>query len=318
MHGSRQTTQSSSDPRPASAAGTALAIEARDLGKRFGRVQALQDFSLTLRPGEALGLIGTNGAGKSTALKLLQGLRTSDSGSGRIFGHPIGSRAAKRLVGITPQNADFPEQITPRELLGYTAAHFARPKPMAELIEAFGLQRLIDRRMGGFSGGEKRRVALALAFVGNPSLVFLDEPTSGLDTGGQDLFRAYARAYAEAGGSLLLTSHPWDEIDQVCDRIVMIDRGRQILEGTLQEIRRRAGRCRVSFALAEGAEPPAWLLRDFLLEAGRWQRVTADSDALIRFVLRELPDLRDLQAAPLDLKDTVAELRNETTSVTGP
>ena len=289
-----------------------LAIEAHGLSKRFGSLQALRDFSLVLRPGEALGLIGTNGAGKSTALKLLQGLRRPDGGSGRIFGQPIGSQGTKRLVGITPQNADFPEQIAPRELLAYAAAHFPKPKPMAELVEAFGLQRLIDRRMGGFSGGEKRRVALALAFVGNPALVFLDEPTSGLDTGGQYLFRAYARAYAEAGGSLLLTSHHWDEIEQVCDRIAMIDRGRLILEGTLREIRSRAGRCRVSFSLAEEVDPPAWLLRDFLLQSGRWQRVTADSDALIRLLLRELPELRDLQATPLDLKDTVAELRKET------
>ncbi|WP_119168939.1 ABC transporter ATP-binding protein [Algihabitans albus] len=309
-----QTDRPLSDPRSARGTETALAIDAQGLGKRFGTLQALRDFSLVLRPGEALGLIGTNGAGKSTVLKLLQGLRSPDSGGGRIFGHPLGSHAAKQLVGITPQNADFPEQITPRELLGYAAGHFTRPKPMAELIAAFGLDRLIDRRMGGFSGGEKRRVALALAFVGNPSLVFLDEPTSGLDTVGQDLFRAYARAYADAGGSLLLTSHHWDEIEQVCDRIVMIDRGRQILEGTLRDIRRRAGRCRVSFALAEDAGRPAWLTRDFLLEAGRWQKVTADSDALVRFVLRELPDLRALQVTPLDLKDTIAELREEATA----
>ena len=288
-----------------------IAIEAEGLSKRFGNVQALQGFSLSLRPGEALGLIGTNGAGKSTALKLLQGLRVPDSGRAAIFGQPAGSSGAKSRVGITPQNADFPEQMTPREMLSYAAAHFQTPKPMTELIEAFGLNRIIDRRMGGFSGGESRRVALALAFVGNPLLVFLDEPTSGLDTDGQEMFQAYARAYADAGGSLLLTSHHWDEIEQICDRIVMIDQGKQILEGALDDIRRRAGRSRVSFAMAEDTDLPAWLIEGFTFDSGRWHAIAADSDALVRRLIRDLPRCRDLQITPLDLKETVAQLRKE-------
>ncbi|MGP1254155.1 MAG: ABC transporter ATP-binding protein [Kiloniellales bacterium] len=291
--------------------GSAPAIEAQGLCKCFGKVQALQDFSLTLRPGEALGLIGTNGAGKSTALKLLQGLRVPDRGSAQIFGQPVGSPSAKGHVGITPQKADFPEQMTPREMLSYAAAHFRTPKPMTELIQAFGLNRIVDRRMGGFSGGESRRVALALAFVGNPSLVFLDEPTSGLDTDGQDMFQTYARSYADAGGSLLLTSHHWDEIEQICDRIVMIDQGKQILEGALDDIRRRAGRSRISFAMAEDADAPAWLTDEFTSQAGRWHAVTADSDTLVRRLIQDLPKCRDLQVTPLDLKETVAQLRKE-------
>ena len=291
--------------------GSAPAIEAKGLSKRFGGVQALADFSLTVRPGEALGLIGTNGAGKSTALTLLHGQRAPDGGRARIFGRTAGTRAAALHIGITPQNADFPEQVSPREVLRYAAAHFANPKPIGELIEAFGLGKIIERRIDGFSGGEKRRVALALAFAGNPALVFLDEPTSGLDTGGQDMFRTYARAYADAGGSLLLTSHHWDEIEQVCDRIVMIDRGRRILEGTLDDILRRAGRCRVSFAPADAADAPDWIARDFAFHGGRWHAVAADSDALVRRVLRDLPDAADLHVVPLDLKDIVARLREE-------
>lgn len=292
---------------------TLPAISARGLGKRFGSIEALADLSLELRRGEALGLIGTNGAGKTTALTLLQGLRRADTGQAEIFGFPAGSVAARRHVGITPQNADFPEQMSAREVLTYAAAHFDRPKPVDELIAAFGLERLIDRRMDGFSGGEMRRVALALAFVGNPDLVFADEPTAGLDTGGQDMFKAYVRAYVEAGGSLLLTSHHWDEIEHICDRIVMIDRGRLLLEGTLDDIRRKAGRNRISFALAESAPVPPWLEMHFQRDGRRWSGVTADSDALLRRLVAELPALRDVHIEPLDLKQTIAQMQLERT-----
>lgn len=288
------------------------AIQANGLSKRFGSIRALTDFSLTVPPGEALGLIGTNGAGKTTALKLLQGIRKPDAGQGWIFGQPIGSIAARAHVGITPQNADFPEQMTPREVLAYASAYYERPKPMSELIDAFGLAGLIDRHMGGFSGGESRRVALALAFVGNPRLVFADEPTAGLDTDGQDMFCTYARAYADAGGSLLLTSHHWDEIEQICDRIVMIDQGRQIIDGTLDAIRTRAGHNRVSFRLADASQLPAWANEHFELADGCWQAVATDSDVLVRRIIEELPAIIfDLKVVPLDLKETVAQLRME-------
>ncbi|WP_349363941.1 MAG: ABC transporter ATP-binding protein [Roseitalea porphyridii] len=292
--------------------GSAPAISARAIGKRFGRIEALSDLSLELHRGEALGLVGTNGAGKTTALEILQGLRRADTGKADIFGSPAGSIAARRHIGVTPQNADFPEQMSPREVLTYAAAHFDRPQKVSDLVATFGLGRLIDRRMGGFSGGETRRLALALAFVGNPALVFADEPTAGLDTDGQEMFKAQARAYVEAGGSLLLTSHHWDEIEQVCDRIVMIDRGRVVLQGTLEDIRRRAGHCRISFDLPEGATPSG-RAADARYYDGRWQIVSADSDALVRELIAAEPRVANLHVIPLDLKDTIARLHREET-----
>jgi len=292
--------------------GSAPAISARGIGKRFGRIEALSDLSLELHRGEALGLVGTNGAGKTTALEILQGLRRADTGKADIFGVPAGSIAARRHIGVTPQNADFPEQMSPREVLTYAAAHFDRPQKVSDLVATFGLGRLIDRRMGGFSGGETRRLALALAFVGNPALVFADEPTAGLDTDGQEMFKAHAREYVEAGGSLLLTSHHWDEIEQVCDRIVMIDRGRVILQGTLDDIRRRAGHCRISFDLPEGATPSG-RAADARYYDGRWQIVSADSDGLVRELIATEPRVANLHVIPLDLKDTIARLHREET-----
>lgn len=292
--------------------GSAPAISARGIGKRFGRIEALSGLSLELHRGEALGLVGTNGAGKTTALEILLGLRRADTGKADIFSFPAGSVAARRHMGVTPQNADFPEQMSPREVLAFAAAHFDRPRKVSDLVAAFGLERLIDRRMVGFSGGETRRVALALAFVGNPALVFADEPTAGLDTDGQEMFKTHARAYVEAGGSLLLTSHHWDEIEQVCDRIVMIDRGRVVVEGTLDDMRRRAGHCRISFDLPEGAKPSG-RVAGARHANGRWQIVSADSDVLVRELIAAEPQVANLHVIPLDLKDTIARLHREGT-----
>lgn len=129
---------------------TDLAIHARGLAKRFGPVQAVSRIDLDLAPGQALGLLGTNGAGKSTTLSLLMGLRAPDTGQALIFGHPAGSPAARRLSGATPQATDFPDQITPREILTYAAARYGTAPDISALIRDFGLNDLIDRRIAGF------------------------------------------------------------------------------------------------------------------------------------------------------------------------
>lgn len=285
-------------------------LRARGLTKSFGAVRAVNGVDLDLAPGEALGFLGPNGAGKSTVLSILMGLRPADTGEVALFGHAPDSAAARALFGATPQSAGFPEQITPRELLVYAAAHHRAPRPAGDLAEAFGLGRLIDRRMAGFSGGEVRRVALALAFVGNPRLVFLDEPTTGLDTAAQEGFQQVARDYVRQGGALVLTSHHWDEIEAVCDRLTMIDRGEPVLDGTIDAIRARTRVNRVTFALPDGRHPPAWLAAG-ATTPGHWQAESADSDALIRRMVADGVPFTALAVRPLDLKDIITRIRNE-------
>ena len=210
---------------------TEKAVEADEIGKRFGAVMAVDSLSISLEPGEALGLLGPNGAGKSTALAMLTGLRAPDTGEVRIFGHQPGSPKARARMGITPQAAGFPSQLTPRELLHYARARRGDRAGFDDIITAFELASLLDRRLAGSSGGEVRRMALALAFLGRPGLVFLDEPTAGLDIAAQGAFALTARAFVEKGGALILTSHYWNEIETVCDRITMIDKGRKVLAG---------------------------------------------------------------------------------------
>lgn len=286
---------------------TDLAIHARGLAKRFGTVQAVSHIDLDLAPGQALGLLGPNGAGKSTTLSMLMGLRAPDAGQALIFGHPAGSAPARCVTGATPQATDFPDQLTPREILGYTAARYGMALRPDEIVPQFGLGALIDRRMAGFSGGEMRRVALALAFVGRPRLVFLDEPTTGLDSTAQEGFRSVAQNYVAQGGALVLTSHHWDEIEAICTALAVIDQGETVLAGRIDTIRARARITRIAFDLPDGVTPPLWL--SARRDVARWHIETPESDSLLRRMVAEGLPFANLTLHPLDLKDLIHHLR---------
>lgn len=296
---------------------TDLAIHARGLAKRFGTVQAVSHIDLDLAPGQALGLLGPNGAGKSTTLSMLMGIRSPDAGQALIFGHPAGSAPARRVTGATPQATDFPDQLTPREILGYTAARYGMALRPDDIVPQFGLGGLIDRRMSGFSGGEMRRVALALAFVGRPRLVFLDEPTTGLDSTAQEGFRSVAQTYVAQGGALVLTSHHWDEIEAICTALAVIDQGETVLAGRIDTIRARARINRIGFDLPHGVTPGLWLgahpadahPADARRDYARWQVESTDSDAILRRMVAEGVPFANLTLHPLDLKDLIHHLR---------
>jgi ABC-2 type transport system ATP-binding protein len=286
-----------------------LAIHAHGLAKRFGAVQAVSRIDLIVAPGEALGLLGSNGAGKSTTLSMLMGLCAPDAGKALVFGHPVGSPAARRLTGATPQATDLPDQVTPREILTYAALRYGVAPAIDRLTADFGLADLIDRRVAGFSGGQMRRVALALAFVGQPRLVFLDEPTSGLDSAAHQAFRVMARSYVAQGGALVLTSHHWDEIEAICSSIAVIDRGETVLAGRIDTIRDRARITRLGFDLPPGLVPPLWLGARH--DGARWQVETGDSDTILRRMVTEALPFANLTLQPLELKDLIHHLRHE-------
>ncbi|WP_253186844.1 ABC transporter ATP-binding protein [Roseobacter denitrificans] len=282
------------------------------MAKRFGAVQAVSDISLQVEAGSALGLLGPNGAGKSTTLSMLMGLMTPDQGSAQIFGHPAGSAAARKLTGATPQATDFPDQLTPRELLDYTAACYGRQPRSDEVSAQFGLNTLIDRRVAGFSGGELRRVALALAFVGAPGLVFLDEPTTGLDAEARAAFRTVAKAYVATGGALVLTSHHWDEIEAICDSITLIDRGESVLNARINDMRARANTKRLSFSLPEGTVAPQWM--QAVRDGHRWHMDARDCDVVLRRMVHEELPFHDLSLEPLTLQGLIDRTRHKETS----
>jgi ABC-2 type transport system ATP-binding protein len=209
-----------------------IAAALRNVTKRFGSLVALDHVDLQLQSGEVLALLGPNGAGKTTALSVLLGLRRPDEGRAELFGSDPRCAASRAVVGVTPQESSFPPTARVREIVDLVGAHFAVPVATPELLERFGLTEYAHRQAGGLSGGEKRRLSVALAFVGRPLAAVLDEPTTGLDVESRRAMWSQLRTYAASGGTVLLTTHYLEEAEALASRIVLLARGRTVTEGS--------------------------------------------------------------------------------------
>jgi ABC-2 type transport system ATP-binding protein len=206
--------------------------------KRYANgVTALDNLSLTLRPGEIVALLGPNGAGKSTAVKLLMGLSSPTAGTVRIFGADPRHTAARLRTGVMLQVGRAPEMLRVREHITIFRGYYPNPMPYAGLIQAAGLQGIEERMFGELSGGQKQRVLFALALAGDPDLIFLDEPTVGLDIEARRLMWAEIRSLAARGKTVLLTTHYLEEADALAHRIIVINNGKVICEGTPAEVK---------------------------------------------------------------------------------
>ena len=219
----------------------------KGVSKSYGELCALSNLSLDVTGGEVLCLLGPNGAGKSTTLNLMLGLIKPDCGSIEILGHKPHSNAAHSQIGYVAQDNDFPDNLTAREVIELVASHFANPAPTDELIATFGLDQLAERYTGGFSGGERHRLALALAFAGNAKLIFLDEPTTGLDKEARLRFWQHAKQYVRQGGTLVVTTHHLEEVEDIASRVCLIAHGVIRLQGNIEHIKQQLGQKLLSF-----------------------------------------------------------------------
>jgi ABC-2 type transport system ATP-binding protein len=216
-------------------------IELHGIVKRYGRTVALDGLDLTVRRGELVGLLGPNGAGKTTTVKLLLGLARPTSGTGRLLGAPLGDRAARRRVGYLPELFRYQPWLRAREVLtlhgalGGLPAGTRRPAA-AEALRHVDLQDRAEDQVGGFSKGMQQRLGLAVALLGDPDLVLLDEPTSALDPVGRVEVREIVRAARDRGATVILNSHLLTEVEQVCDRVIIVNHGRIVAAGTLDEV----------------------------------------------------------------------------------
>jgi ABC-2 type transport system ATP-binding protein len=204
--------------------------------KSFGTLVALEDVDLELHGGDVLALLGPNGAGKTTALSLVLGLRRPDRGHAELLGMDPRSRAPRASIGVTPQDAGFPPTLRVLEIVDLVRAHFATPVPTAELLARFGLIDCRRRQAGGLSGGERRRLSVALAFAGRPLAVFLDEPTTGLDVDARRNLWGELQEYAAAGGTILLTTHYLEEAEALATRVALLAHGRIAADGSPREL----------------------------------------------------------------------------------
>lgn len=205
--------------------------------KHYGEVCALQNMDFDIRAGELVALLGPNGAGKTTAVKLFLGLATPDTGKVDVFGgNPVHSWVRAR-TGAMLQVATVPETLRVREHVELFSSYYPRPLPEAEIFAIAGIEELKGRLFGELSGGQKQRVLFALALCGDPDLIFLDEPTVGLDVEARRLLWQQIRKLVERGKTVLLTTHYLDEADALADRIVVLNKGEIIAQGTPDEVK---------------------------------------------------------------------------------
>jgi ABC-2 type transport system ATP-binding protein len=216
-------------------------IEFEGIGKRYGRTVALDAVDLTVGRGELVGLLGPNGAGKTTAIKLLLGLARPTTGRGRVLGAPLGERKIRRRIGYLPELFRYQPWLRAREvvmlhaeLAGIPSAD--RASAVTEALRRVDLADRADDAVNGFSKGMQQRLGLGVALLGVPDLVLLDEPTSALDPVGRMEVRDIVRAARDRGATVILNSHLLTEVERVCDRVVIVNHGRIVATGSLDEI----------------------------------------------------------------------------------
>jgi ABC-2 type transport system ATP-binding protein len=221
--------------------------ELRDAGKTFGKVRALNGVSLTVGQGETVALLGPNGAGKTTAISLMLGLRRPTSGSAMLFGRDPRDLASRLRTGVMLQESGVPDTLKVGEVVELFRRLYPQPLTVEEALAAAGLESKATAQVTGLSGGQKQRLYFALSIVGNPDLLFLDEPTVGLDVEARQVFWSYINGLVDRGKTIVLTTHYLEEADALANRIIVIDRGHVIAEGTPAAIKARVGGKTVRF-----------------------------------------------------------------------
>jgi ABC-2 type transport system ATP-binding protein len=222
------------------AAGTP-AIKTVELSKKFGKTVALASLSMTVPRGEVFGFLGPNGAGKTTAVKVLLGLLAPTSGGGWLLGKPVGDLETRRRIGYLPELFRYQGWLSASEVLALHCELAPLPRSswkdeISTVLETVGLTDRAGDRVGTFSKGMQQRLGLGAALLGEPELVFLDEPTSALDPVGRHDVREIIRGLSARGTAVFLNSHLLSEVEQVCDRVAVVDHGRVIAEGTMDEL----------------------------------------------------------------------------------
>ena len=309
------TTTSTHPSRPAQAVETPV-IEVHDVTRTFGPVTALDKVSLSVEAGQLVGLLGPNGAGKTTLLSLLSGLRRPDSGTVRLFGGDPRDAASRVGLGTTPQETGLPETLRVGEVIDLVAQHFPNPFGAGEILERFGLTSMQRRQTGSLSGGQKRRLAVALALVGRPRLVLLDEPTTGLDVEARLELWGALRSFHAEGATIVVTSHYLEEIEALAERVVVVGKGKILADDSLSRVLSTVARRKVLVRLPDAAV--AQRLADSLgsasapeREGDRFAFLASDADELVRELVRADIAFADLEVRGASLEEAFMTLTKE-------
>ena len=270
-------------------------LEIKNLKKSYKDKVVLNGLNFSLYPQEIVAFLGPNGAGKSTTLKMIMGLREPDEGQVRLLGSFPKKQSIKNKIGYTSQDLSFPAFLQVQEVLRFVQAHYSDPVLLSEILQRFELTSLQKEAAGSLSGGEKRRLGLACALIGKPSVLILDEPTTGLDIESRHTLWKEIRKFKDGGGTVLLSTHDLNEVSTIATRILLIDRGQIIVDGTVEKIKKVIEFQKISYKLL-GEEKT---------------ELVQNSDDFIRKLVLETPHFSDLHIHPVTLEEAFLKIRGQ-------
>jgi ABC-2 type transport system ATP-binding protein len=289
-------------------------VSFENVRKNYGKVRAVDGLTMELRPGETVAFLGPNGAGKSTSLDMLLNLRKPTGGRIAMFGSDPYHAIKNGRVGAMLQSGGLMPEVTVRELVTLVTSFHPRPEPVEQTLRRAGIAQFASQRVDKLSGGQTQRVRFALAIVGDCDLIVLDEPTTAMDVETRRAFWDNMKMEVAEGKTLLFATHYLDEADQAADRIIVINKGRLLADGTPAEIKSRAGAKRISFHLDQIDEPfllglPA--LVNVEIRHDLVQIQTSDSDRTLYAVLDAGYRPRDLEVSSLGLEQAFLAITAE-------
>src|ERR1700749_2249339 len=301
--------------------GTGPVVSFDDVSKHYGSLKAVDGLSLELRRGETVALPGPNGAGKSPSRDMLLALRKPTAGTIRMFGSDPYHAVKSGQVGAMLQSGGLMPEVTVRELVTLCAGLHPRPIPVDTTLRAAGIESVADQRVDRLSGGQTQRVRFALAIAGDSELIVLDEPTTAMDVETRQRFWSSMKEEVAEGKTLLFATHYLEEADQAADRILVINRGRLLADGTPEEIKKRAGVKRISFRLDQVDETfllglPGLVNLEVRHDVVRLQ--SSDSDKTLYAILDAGYRPREIEVASLGLEQAFLAITAEDDATNGP
>lgn len=267
----------------------------KNLKKSYKNKIVLNGIHFSLHPQEIVAFLGPNGAGKSTTLKMIMGLRQPDEGEVLLFNSSPNQQSIKNKIGYTSQDLSFPAYLQVKEVLQFVQAHYSHPVQLNEILQRFDLTRLQKEAAGSLSGGEKRRLGLACALIGKPEILILDEPTTGLDIESRLTLWSEIQKFKNSGGTVLLSTHDLNEVSAIATRILLIDQGQIIVDGTVDKIKKVIEFQKISYQIDGKVKT----------------EMVQNSDDFIRQLVLKTPEFSDLHIHPVTLEEAFLKIRGQ-------